>query len=77
MEVQIKTSNFTHAHALNQYLFMAYLEEDEVGCGHLIYLKKKFFFFNIYLFFGTERDSMNGGGAEREGDTESETGSRL
>uniref|UniRef100_A0ABI7ZLT2 Periostin n=1 Tax=Felis catus TaxID=9685 RepID=A0ABI7ZLT2_FELCA len=25
----------------------------------------------------TERQSMNGGGAEREGDTESETGSRL
>ena len=24
-----------------------------------------------------ERQSMNGGGAEREGDTESETGSRL
>ena len=24
-----------------------------------------------------QRESMNGGGAEREGDTESETGSRL
>ena len=42
-----------------------------------------FFFFNffstfIYLFFwDRERQSMNGGGAEREGDTESEVGSRL
>ena len=33
-------------------------------------------FFNIYLFL-RQRQSMNGGGAEREGDTESETGSRL
>ena len=33
-----------------------------------------FFFFN---FGDRERQSMNGGGAEREGDTESETGSRL
>ena len=36
-----------------------------------VYLKK--FFFNIYLFL---RQSMNRGGAERAGDTESE-GSRL
>ena len=34
------------------------------------------FFFNIYLFL-RQRESMNRGGAEREGDTESETGSRL
>ena len=34
------------------------------------------FFFNVYLFLG-QRESMNGGRAEREGDTESETGSRL
>ena len=37
---------------------------------------------STFLFiFGTERErereSMNGGGAEREGDTESEAGSRL
>ena len=31
---------------------------------------------NVYLFWG-QRESMNGGGAEREKDTESETGSRL
>ena len=37
-----------------------------------------FFFFNVYLFLGQrERQSMNGGGAEREGDTESQAGSRL
>ena len=28
-------------------------------------------------FWDRERQSMNGGGAKREGDTESETGSRL
>ena len=32
---------------------------------------------NVIANDGTERQSMNGGGAEREGDTESETGSRL
>ena len=36
------------------------------------------FFFNVFIYFwDRERQSMNGGGAEREGDTESETGSRL
>ena len=33
-------------------------------------------FVNAYLFL-RQRQSMNGGGSEREGDTESETGSRL
>ena len=33
-------------------------------------------FVNVYLFLG-ERQSVSGGGAEREGDTESEAGSRL
>ena len=33
-------------------------------------------FFNVY-FWDRERQSMNEGGAEREGDTESEAGSRL
>ena len=37
-----------------------------------------FFFFSTFIYFwDRERQSMNGGGAEREGDTESETGSRL
>ena len=42
------------------------------------------FFFFFYFFFSTfiyfwdrERQSMNRGGAERKGDTEFETGSRL
>ena len=35
-----------------------------------------FFFFLIYLFL-RGRDSVSRGGAEREGDTESEAGSRL
>ena len=41
-------------------------------------------FFNVYLFLRererdreTERQSMSGGRAEREGDTESKAGSRL
>ena len=41
------------------------------------FLKKIFFSTFIYFFWDRERQSMNGGGAEREGDTESETGSRL
>ena len=42
----------------------------------IVCLNRSFFFnfFNIYLFL---RDSMSRGGAEREGDTESEAGSRL
>ena len=36
------------------------------------------FFSTFFIYFwDRERQSMNGGGAEREGDTESETGSRL
>ena len=39
---------------------------------------KGMIFFNIYLFLrDRERQSMRGGGAEREGNTESEAGSRL
>ena len=37
---------------------------------------KKNFFFNVYLFL-RERQSVSRGGAEREGDTESEAGPRL
>ena len=42
-------------------------------------LTLSFFFFSIYSFFlkGKERQSANGEGAEKEGDTESEAGSRL
>ena len=35
------------------------------------------FFLTFIYFWDRERQSMNGGGSEREGDTESETGSRL
>ena len=42
---------------------------------HLLFLI--FFFQHLFYFWDRERQSMNGGGAEREGDTESETGSRL
>ena len=41
-------------------------------------LSVNFIFYLLIYFWGDrERQSMNGGGAEREGDTESETGSRL
>ena len=36
-----------------------------------------FFFFNVYLFFGQRETEHEWGRAERERDTESETGSRL
>ena len=36
-----------------------------------------YYFFNVHFIFETGRDSMNGEGSEREGDTESEAGSRL
>ena len=45
------------------------------------FLGMSFFFFNFFstfiYFWDRERQSMNGGGAVREGDTESEAGSRL
>ena len=48
---------------------------------HLFSIYFLFFFlifFSAFIYFWDgERQSMNGGGAEREGDTESETGSRL
>ena len=50
------------------------------GCEYIAETKIFFFFnffFKVHLFLDKERQSMNGGGAEREGDTESETGSRL
>ena len=48
----------------------------EIFVAHLP--SPRFYFLNVY-FFGreTERDSARGGGAEREGDAESEAGSRL
>ena len=37
-----------------------------------------FFFFNVCFIFEKERETEHGwGGAEKEGDTESEAGSRL
>ena len=39
---------------------------------------QNFLFVCLFIYFwDRERQSMNGGGAERERDTESETGSRL
>ena len=43
-------------------------------CVHLFF---SFFFFNVYLFLGHRETEHERGGAEREGDTESETGTRL
>ena len=45
---------------------------------NVLFFLNFFSFFNVYLFLRQrERQSVSGGGAEREGDTESETGSRL
>ena len=41
------------------------------------YLQLTFIFLKIFLMFIFERQSASGGGAEREGDTESDAGSRL
>ena len=48
------------------------------GLQDFLPLTFNFFFFNVYLFLREgERRSLSGGGTEREGDTESEAGSRL
>ena len=48
------------------------------NCVSSVEASFSFFYFSTFIYFGDrERQSMNGGGAEREGDTESETGSRL
>ena len=43
----------------------------------IFFLFKKNFFLTFIYFWDRERQSMNRGGAETEGDTESETGCRL
>ena len=49
---------------------------DVVGARSCEFLKKKIFL--MFIYFGDrERQSMGGGGAGREGDTESQAGSRL
>ena len=51
------------------------------GCNEVVFFSFFFFlifFFNVYLFWGQrETEHEWGRGREREGDTESETGSRL
>ena len=48
---------------------------EELSAGMTFFFN---FFFNIFIYFwDRERQSMNGREAEREGDTESEAGSRL
>ena len=39
-------------------------------------LTRFFFFFKFHFIFARDRDSTSGGGAEREGDKESQAGSR-
>ena len=62
---------------------MRILSEADQGFSPLVPLKeflllKKIFFSTFFIYFwDRERQSMNGGGAEREGDTELEAGSRL
>ena len=68
-------------------------ERNEIGrlsqiFGHLEYYIREYLtdtmehlkiyiFLNVYLFLKRARQSMSGGGAEREGDTEAEAGSSL
>ena len=49
------------------------LKKYHVGLPEIVLLK---FFFNVYLFL-REKDRMRAGEGQREGDTESEAGSRL
>ena len=59
---------------------MCMLESSPMFISFLIFFLMFFFliFFSTFIYFwDRERQSMNEGGAEREGDTESETGSRL
>ena len=52
--------------------------EKNVFHSHFVFFVCLFVFSTFFIYFwDRERQSMNGGGAEREGDTESETGSRL
>ena len=52
-------------------------ELEVTGDGFFFLFFFKFFFSTFIYFWDRERQSMNRRGAEREGDTESETGSRL
>ena len=57
-------------------MFLVILEMKSLGCindHHTAKITKKFFL-NVYFW---ERQSMNGEGEEKEGDTECEEGSRL
>ena len=54
--------------------------EDSISLPTVLHQKKKkthFILFNVHFIFERERKSTSGGGAEREGDTVSEAGSRL
>ena len=44
---------------------------------HLADWQNILIFFNVYSFFDRDRQSVSGGGSEKEGDTESEAASRL
>ena len=69
MEVLQKTKNKTTLQPRN-------CTTKHLSNGYRCAVFLKFFLTFIY-FWDRERQSMNGGGAEREGDTESEAGSRL
>ena len=58
---------------IGMYFFSGILSISRAKLHYLL----NFFFSTFIYFWDRERQSMNGGGAEREGDTESEAGSRL
>ena len=61
-------------HILDTSSLIHYLQVLSPSLWFVVFLFN--FFFSVYLFLG-ERQSVIGGGAEREVDTESEAGSRF
>ena len=62
---------------IQEKILVAHGQGINEGCLWGSFFKKLLFlFFNVYLFL-RERQSTSRGGAEREGDTESEAGSSL
>ena len=63
---------------LTLFFVMFYYLDASLPALFIFYYYFLFYFFSMFIYFwDRERQSMNRGGAEREGDTESETGSRL
>ena len=71
-----KRSSFSTSSPTSVVVWVVYFSHYD-WCEILIYGLNHFFFSTFIYFWDRERQSMNGGGSEREEDTESEAGSRL